>query len=353
MAKLHNLVRMYSATPGTGALTLGTAVPGFLTFDQAGVSDGAVVSYGAKEGAKSEVGIGTYSSTGPTLTRTTVRNSTNGNAAVSFAGNNVEVFITPLAEDFRERLTADRTYYIRTDGSDSNTGLANSSAGALQTFAGAKSVLSALDLNGFTVTFQVGAGTYTGNISLSGPVLNGLVIYQGDTTTPSNVLISLAGNCVFATNGAILTVKGFKLTSSANNCMWATNGGVINFQNIDFGSASSGRHMRGDNFGILNATGNYTISGGAQDHILLQQYGQYIASGNTVTLSGTPAFSGQFLNIIGGQATMFSVTFSGAATGKRYTVTLNGVINSFGAGTSSTYFPGNSNGTTATGGQQG
>jgi len=37
----------------------------------------------------------------------------------------------------------------------------------------------------------------------------------------------------------------------------------------------------------------------------------------------------------------------------RYTGTLNGVLNSFGAGTVSTYFPGNSNGTVATGAQQG
>jgi hypothetical protein len=42
-------------------------------------------------------------------------------------------------------------------------------------------------------------------------------------------------------------------------------------------------------------------------------------------------------------------TFTGAATGKRYDVTENGVISTAGGGAN--YFPGNAAGTTATGGQ--
>jgi hypothetical protein len=49
---------------------------------------------------------------------------------------------------------------------------------------------------------------------------------------------------------------------------------------------------------------------------------------------------------------LFSVAFSGAATGQRYIGAANAVLNSFGAGTASTYFPGNSNGTLSSGAQQ-
>jgi hypothetical protein len=104
-AKLYNLARVTTATLGTGTLTLGAAVAGALTFADAGVQDGDIVSYGIKDGSNSETGRGTYSSTGPTLARTTVLKSTNGNAAINITSGVAEVFITPLAEDFISRLT--------------------------------------------------------------------------------------------------------------------------------------------------------------------------------------------------------------------------------------------------------
>lgn len=97
MSKLYNLARMTTATAGTGTITLGAAVSGYLTFALAGVANLDVVSYGIKDGANSEVGTGTYTSAGTTLTRS-VTKSTNSNAAISLSGA-AEVFITPRAED--------------------------------------------------------------------------------------------------------------------------------------------------------------------------------------------------------------------------------------------------------------
>src|ERR1700704_2340817 len=97
MGKLYNLARMSTATVGTGTITLGSAVSGFLTFAGAGVGNGDVVSYAIADGANSEIGTGTYTSAGTTLTRT-VNKSTNGNAAISLSGT-AQVFITPRAED--------------------------------------------------------------------------------------------------------------------------------------------------------------------------------------------------------------------------------------------------------------
>ncbi|MDB5607787.1 MAG: putative rane-localized protein [Bradyrhizobium sp.] len=96
-SKLYNLARMTTATTGTGTITLGSAVSGYLTFALAGAANGDVVSYAIKDGANSEIGTGTYTSAGTTLTRT-VTKSTNANAAISLSGA-AEVFITFRAED--------------------------------------------------------------------------------------------------------------------------------------------------------------------------------------------------------------------------------------------------------------
>ncbi len=89
---------MASSTTGTGTLTLGSAASGCLTFADAGVIDGEIVHYGISDGANSEVGVGTYASAGPTLTRDTVHASTNSGNKINCSGSQ-QVFITQLAAD--------------------------------------------------------------------------------------------------------------------------------------------------------------------------------------------------------------------------------------------------------------
>lgn len=97
MPKLYNLARMTTATTGTGTITLGVASSGFLTFAATGVANGDAVFYGIKDGSNSEVGYGTYTSSGTTLTRNVVK-STNSNAAIALSGA-AEVYITAAASD--------------------------------------------------------------------------------------------------------------------------------------------------------------------------------------------------------------------------------------------------------------
>jgi hypothetical protein len=97
VAKLFNLARMTTATTGTGTITLGSAVGGFLTFAQAGVSNGESVAYGISDGNNSEVGTGTYTSSGTTLTRS-VTTSTNSNNPINLSGS-AQVYILARAQD--------------------------------------------------------------------------------------------------------------------------------------------------------------------------------------------------------------------------------------------------------------
>jgi hypothetical protein len=96
-----NLVRMSTATTGTGTITLGAAVAGFLSFAAAGIPDGAQVSYGISDGGSGEAGRGRYTASGTTLTRDIIYESTNSGAAISLSGS-AQVFVTALAEDFVE-----------------------------------------------------------------------------------------------------------------------------------------------------------------------------------------------------------------------------------------------------------
>jgi hypothetical protein len=98
MSALLSIVKMTTATTGTGTITLGSAVSGFLTAAQSNAVNGRTYSYGIADGSNSEVGYGVYTSSGTTLTRNVIA-STNGNAAINLSGSAV-VFFTPNERDF-------------------------------------------------------------------------------------------------------------------------------------------------------------------------------------------------------------------------------------------------------------
>ena len=107
---LANIARVVSATTGTGTLTLGSAVTGFNTFADAGLTDGQTVTYAIEDYTGSdvtarEVGTGVFNTAGPTLTRATVYSSTSGGAKINCSGSQ-QVFITVSKEDLATYLTS-------------------------------------------------------------------------------------------------------------------------------------------------------------------------------------------------------------------------------------------------------
>jgi Putative tail fiber protein gp53-like, C-terminal/Collagen triple helix repeat (20 copies) len=98
MNVLADICRVTTPTTGTGPLTLGAPVAGYLSFAGAGVPDGAVVSYGIADGANSETGAGTYDADTLTLTRSPYA-STAAGAPIALSGS-AQVFITALTTDF-------------------------------------------------------------------------------------------------------------------------------------------------------------------------------------------------------------------------------------------------------------
>lgn len=91
---LADRVRDTTTTTGTGTVTLsGTAPTGYQNFSVIG--NGNTTYYTINAGSQWEVGIGTYSSTGPTLSRDTVLSSSaGGTTKVSFSAGTKDVFVT-------------------------------------------------------------------------------------------------------------------------------------------------------------------------------------------------------------------------------------------------------------------
>ncbi len=106
MVTLVNRAKMSTSTTGTGTITLGSAETGYQSFADAGVANGDVVRYVIEDGDDWEIGSGTYTATGTTLTRT-VDESSNADAALNLTGSAV-VFITAAAGDvFQGELLAE------------------------------------------------------------------------------------------------------------------------------------------------------------------------------------------------------------------------------------------------------
>ena len=94
---LADRVQENTTTTGTGTLTLDGAVFGFQTF--AVVGNGNTCYYTIVDGGAWEVGIGTYSTTGPSLARTTVLSNSNGNTTpITLVAGTKNVFLTYPAE---------------------------------------------------------------------------------------------------------------------------------------------------------------------------------------------------------------------------------------------------------------
>lgn len=117
MVKLVDRAKMTTATTGTGTVTLGSASTGYQTFAAAGVSDGNVVRYTIEDGANWEVGSGTYTASGTTLSRTPSESSSGG-AAINLSGSAV-VFVTIAATDLQELVNFAETFTLPTvDGTN-------------------------------------------------------------------------------------------------------------------------------------------------------------------------------------------------------------------------------------------
>jgi hypothetical protein len=261
----------------------------------------------------------------------------------------------------RIKLTAPLNLYVATTGSDSNPGTI--SAPFLTIQHAWNYLIGSIDANEFSITINVANGTYTTGLSASGKIVGGGaggVNVIGNPSSPSSVVINVTNAAGFiASDGSILFVSGFTIIASgsagdfsnAGFGLLANIGSVISFNQIVFGACGTA-HICASAGGFISTSqsgATYSVSGNAPNHVFVEDGGVAAIVDGTCTLISTPAFTTFAQSFYCSILQIYNMTFVGSATGIRYITVSNGVINTNGAG--ATYLPGNSGGSSLTGGQ--
>jgi len=231
-----------------------------------------------------------------------------------------------MARDF---LTADRTYYVRTDGSDINDGLSDTPGGAWASIqSGLDFIKNDLDLRGHKCTLQVGNGEYDQVVFMRGAFVGGIPLLRGDIDMPSNVLIKPTGSefsVLRLYQGCKMSIAGFRMVGngSVQNCLYVSNlsecfvDGKVEYSSAAFAQV----HVTAN--GAVRVDADYRIVAGAPRHIHVDTNASYRHGGlpYTVSLYGNPKFSTAFVVTAQNGSVLISssnVTMAGSGRGRRF-----------------------------------
>lgn len=234
---VYDRVQETTTTSGTGSVTLLGAVSGFQSF--AVVGNGNTTYYTITDGPAWEVGIGTYSTSGPTLARTTVLSNSNGNTTpITLSGGLAQVFVTYTAEKS-----------VNLDASDNVTPLGTISSGTWQ------GTTVGVSYGGTGVTASSGANSVVLRDANQNTSLNN--IFRNTTST-----VSAAGTTVLTAASSFTQVLTGTTTQTYQlpDATTLANGASFQFNN----------NSTGNLFIVNNGSGAVaTVAGGGAAQIFL------------------------------------------------------------------------------------
>lgn len=246
----------------------------------------------------------------------------------------------------RERLVGDRTYHVRKDGNDANTGLENTAAGAFLTIQRALDECRKLDPGLFGITIRVYAGTFSQALSVPALIDGSQGITIAGNGSGSTFLTAPSGGVVVSTSfRSRLHIQDVGISVAGAGVGILTNPqSYVSFSSIAFGAC--GYHLYAQYSSTINATGNYSITGAATYHIYCVYLATVVINGRTVTITGNPAFSTYAVVAYVGLLIMVGNTYVGTATGPKFSASANAVVYTAGENT-----PGSASGSVSSGGQ--
>jgi hypothetical protein len=295
---LKDRVKETTTTTGTGTLTLAGAASGFQSFSVIG--DGNTTYYTIDGGTEWEVGIGTYTLLGTTLSRDTILESSNGGTAVNFSAGTKNVFVTYPAERALYTDASSNAIALGTPASATLTnatglpistgvsGLGANVATFLTTPSSANLATAVTDETGsgslvFATSPTIASPTFTSQATFAaGTAAAPSVTTTGDTNT--GVFFPAADTIAFSEGGA----ETMRLTST----------GLLQF-NSGYGSVATAYGCRawvnfnGTGTPAIRASGNVTsiTDNGTGDYTVnfttAMPNANYSISGMTACLTGT------------------------------------------------------------------
>ena len=191
---LQDRVQETTTTAGTGTITLLGAVTGYQTF--AAVGDGNTTYYciAGSGTTEWEVGIGTYTLSGTTLSRTTVLASSNGGSLVTFSAGSKSVFVTYPAEKSVNLDAAGNASALGTPVSFVGTNITGTAASL--TAGAATALATARTIAGVSFDGTANIAIPIDNLSdvvIDTPVVNQLLGYNGTNWINTNAPSAGAG----------------------------------------------------------------------------------------------------------------------------------------------------------------
>jgi len=222
---LSDRVQETSTTSGTGTLTLNGAVNGYQSFAN-GVGNGNTCYYTIYDTVAYtwEVGIGTYTTSGSTLTRTTVlSNSSQTTSLINFAGNLMNVWVDYPAEKAIYQDASGNTYVPSLGGTTPSTGTFTTITGQTETLKGTGQNLITNSTSIATTWSYINLTTTTGQTDPFGGT-NAVLINDGVANGDHKIQQQ-----IFATTNATTTTFSVYLKA-----------GTANFGGIYFYSTGQG-----------------------------------------------------------------------------------------------------------------
>ena len=307
---IKDRVKETTTTTGTGTYTLGGAVTGFETFT-ANLSNADTTYYACTDNTDFEVGLGTFTSSGTTLARTTILASSNSNNAVDWSSGTRTIFMTYPADkavfqDASGNINGTFVGNITGNVTGNTSGTAATVTGAAQTNITSVGTLSSLTTSGdisvgddLTVnggqidlrsdsgavakmkfycevsnahaqTLQAQPHSAGSSAVLVLPTASGTLVGTGDSGSVSNTMLansSINFGGVSLALGASDTTPAFDLTDATNYPTSSLSGTITNAQ-----LAGSIANAKLSNSSITVSDGSNTTA---------------VALGGTLTFSGT------------------------------------------------------------------